>query len=100
MQFLVYFQMNYGLLLYLKLARVDVGNVSKKSESMEGIIAWSIFASWILTELCLYMIWKTVLGYGDVSVIRCDNYSDPRANHIFKQAQFRYYCDETVQVVR
>ena len=27
---LVYFQMNYGLLLYLKLARLDVGNVSKK----------------------------------------------------------------------
>ena len=30
---LVYFQMNYGLLLYLKLARVDVGNVSKKGEN-------------------------------------------------------------------
>ena len=35
---LVYFQMNYGLLLYLKLARVDVGNVSKKGENMKGII--------------------------------------------------------------
>ena len=32
------FYMNYGLLLYLKLARVDVGNVSKKGENMEGII--------------------------------------------------------------
>ena len=35
--------MDYGLLLYLKLARVDVGNVSKKDENMEGIITWSIF---------------------------------------------------------
>ena len=55
MQFLVYFQMNYVLLLYLKLARVDVGNLSKQVENMEGIITWSIFASWFLTELCLYM---------------------------------------------
>ena len=30
--------MNYGLMLYLKLARVDVGNVIKKGENMEGII--------------------------------------------------------------
>ena len=35
---LVYFQMNYGVLLYLKLARVDVGNVSKKGKNMKGII--------------------------------------------------------------
>ena len=35
---IVYFQMNYGLFLYLKLARVDVGNVSKKGGNMEGII--------------------------------------------------------------
>ena len=35
---LVYFQMNYGLLLYLKLARVDVGNLSKKGKNMKGII--------------------------------------------------------------
>ena len=44
--------MNYGLLLYFELARVDVG---KKGENMEGIITWSIFTSWFLTELCLYM---------------------------------------------
>ena len=31
-----------GLLLYLKLARVDVGNISKKGENMKGIITWSI----------------------------------------------------------
>ena len=43
---LVYFKMNYGLLLYLKLARIDVGDESKKGENLEGIIAWSIFASW------------------------------------------------------
>ena len=54
---LVYFQLNYGLLLYLKLPRVDVVNVSKKGENMEGIITWSIFASWFLTELCLYILW-------------------------------------------
>ena len=36
---LVYFQMNYGLLFCLELARVDVGNTSnKKGENMEGII--------------------------------------------------------------
>ena len=53
---LIYFQMNYGLLLYLKLARVDVGNVSKKGENMEGIITWSIFTSLFLTKLCLYIL--------------------------------------------
>ena len=42
-------------MLYLNLARVDVGNVIKKGENMEGIITWSIFASWCLTELCLYI---------------------------------------------
>ena len=36
---LVYFQMNYGLFLYSNLAKVDVGNVSKKGENMEGIIS-------------------------------------------------------------
>ena len=30
--------MNYGLLLYLKLAKVDVSNVSKKGKKMKGII--------------------------------------------------------------
>ena len=35
---LVYFQMNCGLLLYLKLARVDVGNVRKRGKNMKGII--------------------------------------------------------------
>ena len=29
--------MNYGLLLYLKLARVDVGNVSKKGENIISV---------------------------------------------------------------
>ena len=38
-----------------KLTRVDVGDVSKKGENMEGIITWSVFASWCLTELCLFM---------------------------------------------
>ena len=49
--------MNYGLLLYLKLARVDVGNVSKKGENMEGIIACCIFASWFFNRtLSIYVI--------------------------------------------
>ena len=48
---IVYFQMNYGLLLYLKLARFDVGNVSKKGKNVKGIITWSVFARWFLTEL-------------------------------------------------
>ena len=30
--------MNYGLLLYLKLGRVDVGNVSKKGEKRQSPI--------------------------------------------------------------
>ena len=30
----------------LKVARVDVGKVVKKGENMEGIITWSILASW------------------------------------------------------
>ena len=48
--------MNYGLLLYLKLARVYVGNVSKKGEKMEGIITWSIFASWCFNwTLSIYL---------------------------------------------
>ena len=65
--------MNYGLLLYLKLARVDVGNVSKKGKNMEGIFFWLLPSSWVsspvwkvlllevfllvgfLTELCLFM---------------------------------------------
>ena len=48
---------NSGLLLYLKLATVDVGNVSKKGENMEGIIAWSIFASWFYNQtLSIYIL--------------------------------------------
>ena len=40
----------------LKLARVDVGNVSKKGENMEGIITWSIFASWFFNQtLSIYL---------------------------------------------
>ena len=35
-QKIVYLQKNYGLLLYLKLARVDVGNVSKKGKNRKG----------------------------------------------------------------
>ena len=31
-----YLWMNYELLLYLKLARVDVGNIGKKGEKYEG----------------------------------------------------------------
>ena len=45
--------MNYELLLYFKLTRVDVGNVSKNSKNMKGIITWSIFTWWFLTKLCL-----------------------------------------------
>ena len=39
--------MMYGLLLHLKFARVDKGNVSKKGEYNEGIITWNIFTSWL-----------------------------------------------------
>ena len=42
--------MNYGLLLYLKLATVAVGNVGEKGKNMEGIIAWSNFASWFFNR--------------------------------------------------
>ena len=34
----VYFQMNYELLLFFKLARVYVGNISKKGKNMKSII--------------------------------------------------------------
>ena len=34
----------------LKLARVDVGNVVKKGENMEGIITWSLLASWFFNQ--------------------------------------------------
>ena len=47
--------MNYGLLLYLKPARVDVGNIRKKGKNIKGIITWSVFARVFFTELCLYM---------------------------------------------
>ena len=46
---LLYLWMNFGLLLYLKLTRVDVGNTVKKVKNVEGIITWSIFASWFLS---------------------------------------------------
>ena len=36
---LVHSQMNYELLLYFKLTRVDAGNVSKKGKNMKGIIS-------------------------------------------------------------
>ena len=70
--------MNYGLLLYLKLARVDVGNVSKKGKNMEGIfflassfflgflacmegiIAWSIFASWFFYQTLSIYVWSGI----------------------------------------
>ena len=48
------------LLLYLKLARVDV---VKKGKNMEGIITWGIFTSWFLTELCLYILFYTNSGF-------------------------------------
>ena len=40
--------MNYGLLLYLKLARAVVGNVSKNGKNMKGISILSVFAKWFL----------------------------------------------------
>ena len=46
------FQINYGLVLYLKFARVDVGNVSKKGEIWKVFIDWIIFGSFF-SELCL-----------------------------------------------
>ena len=52
----VYFQMTFGLLLYLKLARVVVGNVSKNGKNMEGIFVLSIFASWFFNQtLSIYL---------------------------------------------
>ena len=36
-----------------KLARVDVGNICKKGENMEGIITWNILLVGFLTKLCL-----------------------------------------------
>ena len=47
--------MNYELLLYFKLTKVDVGNVSKKGKNMKGIITRSIFTKCFLTKLCLYI---------------------------------------------
>ena len=55
--------MTCGLLLYLKLARVVVGNVSKKGKNMEGIIVWSIFASWFFNQLCLYIAKTVPFGF-------------------------------------
>ena len=55
---LVYFQMNYGLLLYLKLARVDVGSVSKKGENMEGIIYLKYFY-WLVFNRTLSIYCQT-----------------------------------------
>ena len=34
----------------------QVGKVSKKGKNMKGIITWSVFARWFLTELCLYIL--------------------------------------------
>ena len=45
-----------GLLLYLKLARVDVGNIRKKGENMEGINTWNIFTRWFFKQtLSIYV---------------------------------------------
>ena len=52
---LVYFQVNYGLLLYLKLARVDVGNVSKKGKNMKGIITWCFCYVVLKRTLSIYL---------------------------------------------
>ena len=47
----------------IKLAKVDVGNVSKKGKNMKGIITWSVFARWFLTELCICMLLIDTSGY-------------------------------------
>ena len=53
---LVYFQMEYGLLLYFKLARVVMGNVSEKGENNEKYYYLKcFFTRWFLTELCLFI---------------------------------------------
>ena len=44
----------------IKLARVDVGNISKKGENMEGIITWNIFTSWFFN--------RTLSIYGQVKI--------------------------------
>ena len=53
--FSFFFEWTMDFCSILKLARVDMGNVSKKGENMKGIITWRVFARWFLTELCLYM---------------------------------------------
>ena len=40
----------------IELARVDVGNVSKKDKNMKGFITRSVFARWFLAELCLFHV--------------------------------------------
>ena len=47
--------MNFGLLLYLKLARVDVGNVSKKGKIWKVLLLEVFLLVGFLTELCLYI---------------------------------------------
>ena len=52
---IVYFQMNYGLLLYFTIARVIMGSV-KKGEKYEGYYLLEVFLIGVnLTKLCLYM---------------------------------------------
>ena len=48
---------NSGLLLYLKLARVDVGKVGKKGKKYGRYYYLEVFLLvGFLTELCLYII--------------------------------------------
>ena len=47
----------------LKLARVSVGNISKKGENMEGIITCSIFAIWVFNRTLSIYIKYTCLEY-------------------------------------
>ena len=60
---LVYFQMNYGLLLYLKLARVDVGNISKKGKIWKVLLLEVFLLVGFLTELCLYIIFLSLFCF-------------------------------------
>ena len=45
-----------------KLARVDVGNVSKKGNNMKGSITWSIFIRWFFNQTLVYLWMIAYLG--------------------------------------
>ena len=63
---LVYFQMDFGLLLYFKLARVVTGNVSKKGENMRSIITWIVFTRWYL---CLVSLRHIAFNLFSINII-------------------------------